>query len=376
MRILQLAKFYPPEPGGIESAVRELAAGLNARGLRADVLCAGKSWRSREERGPGGCRIIRAGAVGMLLSTSLSPALVVSLARLAPAYDVVHVHMPNPMAALALWLVRPRARVIVHWHSDVIHQRRALRLFEPLQRWLLSRADRIIATSAGYAAASSALAPWSAKVAVVPLGIGDNSSRSDPGRVTSIRDCYPGKRIVFALGRMTPYKGFEVLIEAAGRLPDDVVVLVGGTGTLLQQHRKRVSALGLDGKVQFLGPIPADDLANYHSAAYVFCMPSLNRAEAFGIVILEAMAAGRPVVCSDVTGSGMGWVNVHGETGLTVAPGSADSLASALNRLLAEPLLAETMGAAGRRRFLSQFTAADMVGAIAATYSELAADPN
>lgn len=373
MRVLQLAKFYPPERGGIESIVHELTEGLNAAGCPTDVLCAHRQRCSVDGRAPAGYRVVRAGSLGSLLSTSLSPTLPSWLARLAGDYDVIHAHMPNPMAAWALWRVRPRARLVLHWHSDVIRQQRALRLYEPLQRWLLARADTVVATSSAYAEASAALAPWADKLAVVHLGIGDNHARSDPARVAALRAAYPGRKIVFALGRMAPYKGFDVLIEAASLLPDDTIVLVGGGGALLEPHRAQVAARGLGDKLRFLGPIAEDDLTTYHQAADVFCMPSLNRAEAFGVAMLEAMAAARPVVCSDVAGSGLGFVNVDGLTGLTVPPGSAPALADALARVLAEPALAARLGAAARERYLSRFTATAMVEETTALYSRLVA---
>lgn len=372
MKVLQLAKFYPPERGGIESVVHELTEGLNRAGWPTDVLCAHRAWRGVDEQ-VNGYRVVRAGSLGMLLSTSLSPALMARTRQLADRYDVIHVHMPNPLAALALWWARPSGKVIVHWHSDVIHQRRALKLYEPLQSWLLRRADAVIATSEPYARASAALLPWWDKVSVIPLGIGDNHARSEPGRVAALRATYPSKKIIFALGRMAPYKGFEVLIEAAAHLPDDVVVLVGGAGEMLSEHRAHVAARGLGTRVHFLGPIPESDLTTYHFAADVFCMPSVNRAEAFGVAMLEAMAAGRPVVCSAVEGSGLPWVNTHGETGMTVRPGDPSALAAALRDLLTDSAAAARMGERARERFFSRFTAAAMVGDVASLYRRLSA---
>jgi glycosyltransferase involved in cell wall biosynthesis len=373
MRILQLSKFYPPDCGGIETVVRELTEGLNRRGWPTDVLCAGRQPTSRDERVPQGFRVVRAGSYGTLQSTSMAPALIGWTRRLAADYDIIHVHMPNPLAALALRCARPRARVIVHWHSDVIRQQLALRLYQPLQRWLLSRADAIIATSRPYADASPALQPWLGKLAVVPLGIGDNPTWTDPDRVAALRAAWSGRKLIFALGRMAPYKGFDVLIEAAARLPDDAVVLIGGSGPRLRQHRAHVDRLGLGAKVHFLGPIGDDDVNTYHQAADVFCMPSLTRAEAFGVAQLEAMRAAKPVVCSAIEGSGVPWVNLHGITGLTVSPGSAAELASALCRLLADPALAVRMGARARQRFLAHFTVAAMVDQTVDLYRRVAA---
>lgn len=371
MRVLQLAKFYPPERGGIESVVHELAEGLGQRGWPTDVLCAHRHWRSLEEPQPNGARVVRAGSFGTWLSTSMAPALLGHARRMLPGCDIVHVHMPNPLAALALWRVQPAARVVVHWHSDVVSQRLSLLAYEPLQRWLLRRADAVIVTSQAYADASAPLQPWHHKLAVVPLGIGDNPGRTEPGRVAALKAAWPGRKIIFALGRMAPYKGFDVLIEAAARLPDEAVVLVGGSGPLLGRHRAHVARLGLGQKVHFLGPVSDNDLTAYHEAADVFCMPSLTRAEAFGVAQLEAMRAGRPVVCSAIDGSGVPWVTQDGATGLVVTPGSPVALAAALRHLLADSPLAERLGRAGRARFEAQFQAGTMIDRIAAVYRGL-----
>lgn len=371
MRVLQLAKFYPPERGGIESIVHELTEGLNAAGCPTDVLCAHRQWRSVDERAPAGYRVIRAGSLGSLLSTSVSPALVARLWRIAPAYDIIHVHMPNPLAAVALWLVRPSARVVLHWHSDVVHQRRALRLYQPLQRWLLARADSIVATSQRYADASTALAPWRSKLTVLPLGIGDNARSSDEQSVQALRSAFAGRKLVFALGRLVDYKGFDVLIDAAGLLPSDAVVLIGGNGPIFDRLQARVRSLGLQDRVRLIGPIDDSELMTYHRAADVFCLPSISRAEAFGVAMLEAMSAGKPVVCTDVAGSGLAWVNRDGETGLLAPPGDHVSLAGSLRQVLSDANLARRLGGGARARFEQHFQATAMVSGFEQLYRRL-----
>jgi glycosyltransferase involved in cell wall biosynthesis len=368
VKVLQLGKYYPPEHGGMEAAVRELTEGLNATGLRTDVLCTNRHWRTAEEAWPGGYRVVRAAAPAMLLSTPVAPALLTQARRLLPAADVVHLHMPNPMAALALRFTPFRGRLVVHWHSDVVRQRIALRLYEPLQRWVLQRADAIIATSERYAGASAALQPWQSKLAVVPIGIADHRARACCCQGASVRARYAGKKIVFALGRMAGYKGFDVLVQAAALLPKDTVVIIGGGGELLDRLRDRVAEAGLGERVVLPGPIPEEDLSVYFSAADVFCMPSTTRAEAFGIAMVEAMSAGKPIVATDIAGSGVPWVNLDGLTGLNVMPGSPSALANALRRLLVDPSLGVRLGEAGRQRYLTEFTAGAMTRRVVDLY--------
>jgi rhamnosyl/mannosyltransferase len=357
MKVLQLSKFYWPVMGGIETVAWELTEGLNRAGIATDVLCSNQAPRSTRETFASGYQVVRAASWGMLLSTSMAPAMIFALRRAAPAYDIIHVHMPDPMAALALWAVRPKARVVLHWHSDVVRQSKALKLYQPLQTWMLKRADAIVATSHAYADASLPLRPWRSKVVIVPIGIRDHLPDACSERVEAIRRRFRGRKIVFSLGRMTHYKGFDVLIAAAEALPNDSAVMVGGDGDLLEAYRRTVARRGLAGKVQFLGHIPDTELADHFQACDVFCMPSTVRAEAYGVAMVEAMAMGKPVVATDIAGSGVPWVNIHGQTGFNVPVGQSGPLASALSHLLGSAALSQQLGAASRQRYLREFGA-------------------
>lgn len=372
MKVLQVSKFYWPVRGGIESAVFELTEGLNRAGLRTDVLCAHQQAVSETDHFDVGYQVVRAASLGMLLSTSMAPAMVSHLRRLVPDHDVLHLHMPDPMAALALYLVRPRCRVVVHWHSDVIRQRKALKLYGPLQTWLLARADAIVATSQAYVDASAPLQPWRSKVQVIPIGISDSHFRADHVRAAEIRRQYRGRKLVFSLGRMTYYKGFDVLIEAAAALPDDTAVLIGGTGELIDRFRADVARRGLAGKVHLLGEIPEADLPSHFEACDVFCLPSKSRSEAYGIAMVEAMMMGKPIVAADIAGSGVPWVNEPGVTGLNVPVGQPAALAHALAQLLADAPLRQRFGGAARRRYLDEFTAERMTARTIELYHGLA----
>lgn len=372
MKVLQIGKFYPPIRGGIETVAWELAEGMSRAGLRSDVLCASQHRVSSRESFASGYEVVRAASLGVLLSTSMAPAMVPALARLHRHYDLLHVHMPNPMAALAVYTVRPDIPLVVHWHSDVIRQRRAMMLYEPLQRWMLQRASAIIATSEPYVHASKSLQNCRDKVEVIPIGVSEPPP-SDGTDAQRIRDQYCGRRIVFSLGRMVYYKGYEVLIDAAAELPDDCVVLVGGDGELLAHYRDLVIRKGLDAKVQFLGHISDDALPSYFEACDVFCMTSTVRAEAYGITMVEAMARGKPVVATDIEGSGVPWVNVNGETGYNMPMGRPQMLAGALRRLLENSALRYRLGAAAHERYLREFTAKLMTRRTIALYERLQA---
>lgn len=375
MNILQVCKFYQPVMGGIETVAWELSEGFVRAGLHTEVLCSNQQRGTERHLFPSGYHVVRASSMGMLLSTSMAPAMVHELRRMSHRRDIVHVHMPDPMAALAIWTVRPKARVVVHWHSDVVRQRRAMKFYEPLQNWLLARADAIISTSTAYAESSVALKPWLRKVTVIPIGISDNRGQDFAPRTAALREQFQGRKIIFALGRMTYYKGFEVLIEAARSLPDETVVIIGGDGPEMTRHREAVERLGLQHKVLLPGHINDGDLPSYYEACDIFCMSSTVRSEAYGVTMVEAMVMGKPVVATDIAGSGVPWVNVHGVTGFNTIVSDPTSLASALNTLLADGDLRRRMGMAARARYLREFNADWMTQKTIALYDTLLRAP-
>ena len=371
MNVLQLTKFYPPVMGGIESVAFELTEGLNQRGIATEVLCANVSRKTVVDRSPSGYRVTRAASWGKLLSTSMAPAMLRLTGPACRRVDIVHVHLPDPLTNLALWLHNPKAKLVVHWHSDIVAQQRALRVYAPLQQWLLRKASAIIATSTSYADSSPWLRQFRDKVTVIPIGIRDPLGSVPPGAADLIRQRHVGKRIVLALGRMTYYKGFDVLIDAAAALPEDCVVVVGGSGELLDVHRTRIRLLGLQDRIAFVGRIPDAELSAYYAAASVFCLPSIARSEAFGVVLLEAMAMAKPIVATDITGSGVPWVNVHGETGLNVAPNDGQALAQGLCDVLRDPDSLARFARNGRARYMEQFRADTMVDRTRLLYEHL-----
>ena len=371
MKVLHVGKFFFPEVGGMESVLFDLVEGLNQSGVCADVLCANRSALGVEEYLPGGYTVTRSSTVATVASTSVCPGMPASLRRLAPNYDVIHVHLPNPMANLALLFAGYRGKVVLHWHSDIVKQRLLQRLYAPLLRWLLGRADAIIATSPPYAESSPDLLRWRHKVSVVPIGINEQSLTVDHQFLEQERARYKAKKVVFALGRMTYYKGFKYLIDAARHLPDDVMVLIGGGGELAEDMGRRIERFDLAGKVKLLGKIPVQHLGAYYALCDLFCLPSIARSEAFGVVLLEAMSFGKPIVATNIPGSGVSWVTKHEESGLNVPIEDSLALAQAINKLVANDLLRKSLGAAARKRFEAQFVAHSMVAATAKVYQEL-----
>ncbi|WP_440221809.1 glycosyltransferase [Dokdonella sp. MW10] len=377
MRVLHLGKYYAPQRGGIERHLEDLARWLVANGAEVDALVhqPGRILRSRSERRDG-VHVVRAGSLGTALYAPISPAYAWRMSHLLRERrpDLLHLHLPNPSAFWAL--VDPVARAlpwIVHWHADVSPDmpdwrvRLAYRAYRPFEQAVLARASAIIATSQPYLDASDALSRWHSKARVIPLGIGDEPGH-DP-RQAPTRPPRGGLRLL-AVGRMSHYKGFDILLDALARVPDASLVLVG-TGEEDAKLRERARGLGLAGRVDFRGDVDDDALHALYRCADVFVLPSLDRSEAFGIVLLEAMRAGVAVVASDIPGSGVRHVVADGASGVRVPRGNAEALADVLRQLGADPQRRALLGAGGRDRWQACFTLERSARQVLALYREL-----
>lgn len=368
MRILQLGKFYPVR-GGVEKVMYDLMLGLSERGVDCDILCA-------ETKGPGcvrrindHARVITTRTWVKAAATMLSPSMLSTLRSIAGDYDVIHVHHPDPMAACALMASGFRGKVVLHWHADILKQKFLLKFYAPLQNWLLRRADAIVGTSPEYLAHSPWLKGVTSKTLCIPIGI--HHVRPDEEGARVIRSRYAGKKIVFFLGRLIGYKGVENLVTAAQLLPDDYVVLIGGQGPLFESLAQRIAAEKLSEKVQLLGGIPQNELAAYYTACHVFCLPSVMKTEAFGIVQIEAMSVGRPVVATRIEGSGTAWVNAHGESGMNVDVDDPRGLARAVCHIVGDTARYREFCRGARSRFDQWFNYPTMIDNVQGLYGRL-----
>lgn len=363
LKVLHVGKFYPPHAGGMESHL-ELLCRTTKDKVDLTVVVSADGPRTTHET-IGGVPVTRIGTKLTLASASFNPGMARAIRR-ADA-DVVHFHHPNPTGALSYFAARTRGRLVVTYHSDIVRQKVLGPMVSPLTHALLRRASAIIASSPQYAASSPVLRRHASRVRVLPFGIdADEFQRVDPAEVERIRADF-GPRIVFAAGRLVYYKGFDVLIRAMRSV--DARLLIAGGGPLRDELRALAAATGVEDRVTLLGPVP--DLRPYYHAAHIFALPAVARSEAFGIVQMEAMACGVPVVNTSLD-TGVPFVSPHGETGLTVPPGDVDALAAALARLLGDPALRRRMGEAGRRRVETELGAGTMAARTVALYREVA----
>jgi len=385
-RILHVGKFFPPVPGGIETYLADLLdasldAGLDVAALVHQPHRSPSSGPARNNRFP----LYTVPSYGQLLYAPVSPGFPLALHRAIRSFrpDVLHLHLPNPSAFAALALpCAGRVPWVVHWHADVdgtalsplVHW--AYRLYRPLEQAVLRRSARVIVTSPDYLAGSRALSAWHNRCRIVPLGVSPTRLRDiGPAQRDQAGHAWPqrsGLRVL-AAGRLTYYKGFEVLVQAIAKAEPSVTLVIVGEGPSRTKLEEQIRGLKQEHRIRLLGYREDSELQGLMAACDVLCLPSIDRSEAFGLVLLEAMHYGRPVIASDIPGSGVGWVVRQGGHGLLVPPGEADALADALNRFQAQPDLRKHFSQIATQRFAGTFGLTASVEQLALLYQGVCA---
>lgn len=363
LRVLHVGKFYPPYRGGMESHLQTLARELAAE-ADVEVIVANEGRKTvREMDGP--VPVTRIGTAAKVASATLNRGMAAAIR--ASKADVVHFHHPNPTAVLSYLASGRRGPLVVTYHSDIVRQRVLGALFTPLLHRFLGGAHAILASSPDYARSSPVLRKHAGRVRIVPFGIRVQEYESARAEaVAAIRAEY-GPRLVAGAGRLVYYKGFHYLVRAFASIPGPARLVILGDGPLRGELEALAAQLGIAERVSFPGSVPA--LAPWYHAAELFVLPAVARSEAFGLVQLEAMAAGTPVVNTRLE-SGVPFVSRHGETGLTVPPEDADALAAALRTLLDDDALRARLGRAARERVRREFSLERMVADTLAVYRD------
>lgn len=355
--IVQIGKFYPPENGGIETVTADLAQGFAREALASEVVVFTKN--ARENALVDGVRVVRRKCAAVLSSQPIGLAWIFAAIGRARRADVAIIHAPNLMGGIVSPFLG-RARSIVYWHSDIVNKGLLGRLAKPLETIMLRRAEQIWVTSETYAQSSPSIAPYRNKIRLMPIGIADAASAPTAELSPQIRDFLRGRRYALSVGRLVPYKGFDDLIRAAALLSPDEAIIIAGGGPLQRELTAAIEAAGVADRIMLTGRVPDDLLRALFAHASLFVMASNQRSEAFGVVLLEAMAFGLPIVATDIAGSGVPWVAGNGELGAIVPVGSPPALAKAIHHILALPDTS-ILRQRSRARFAGQFRADAMV---------------
>lgn len=353
-RILHTYKTYSPDPtGGVAEVMAKILSCL--RDFENSVLVARAKGRGRtivqDET------TIRAvGSLGELSSMPIAPAYPLVLARAARTADVVVHHAPFPLADLGLLIPLPaHTGLIVYWHADVVRPNPLTRAVAQLSRHTLERADRIVVSHEAVIKNSAVLRPYAGKCTVIPFSVDaaywSTLDLAQKTEASELRSRFP--RLIVAAGRLVPYKGFDILLEALRAIDAQLIII--GTGLMRNELESKIKNFGLGGRVFLAGHKTRDQMKVIFHAARVFAFPSITPAEAFGLVQLEAMSAGLPVVNTALP-TAVPHVARHELDGLTVAPRDIRGLAQALCRLLDDPQLAQRLGQTGRQRAEKDFS--------------------
>jgi glycosyltransferase involved in cell wall biosynthesis len=369
MRVLHVYKdVYPPITGGIDRHIDAVRTALPD--VQHDVLVCSRKLRTIQRAAPSGAgREVLVGELGRVLSTPIAPAFPLWLARMARG-AIVHLHMPQPLAELSVLLIRLRSPLLISYHADIYRQRAMIFLYKPLVIRALRRADVVITGSERLRAGSPLLREAGVASHVVPYGIDaarwwpERTNRAD---VEELRARY-GDLHVLAVGRLVPYKGFDRLISAARRIPCPIVIV--GEGRARKDLERQVRDLGVGSRVHLVGEVSDARLAVHLAAASVFVLPSTNRAEAFGISLLEAQAAELPVIATEV-GTGTTEAFVPGKSGRLIPPSDTEALVAAVSELLAHQELRKSMGKAGRQHVERHNSLGSLARRLGPIYEEL-----
>lgn len=363
-RVLHIYQDFYPKRGGIEDHILHLASFPSERYTHSVLVSAtGMTTQRQKIRG---IDVVHAASWGRYY-TPFCPTMPYWIKKLAP--DLLHLHHPCPMAFLAAMLVRQPIPIVVGYHNDVVKPRALIRAFDLFQRIVLRRASAILVGTESYRQASPFLASFQPKCHVAPYGIPLDQFVSTAERdeqSAQIRQQYPGPLLLF-VGRLCYYKGLDIALKAMAKV--NGTLLIVGTGPLLADVRQQIQDHQLQGKVFLVGPVDDATLAAYYDACDMLILPSVYSSEAFGLVMLQAQACKRPVICSDLPG--MSTVNVANETGLLVPPGDADALAQAIIRLCEKPELGRQMGEAGWKQVEEKYRIELMVSRIEEVYNQI-----
>jgi glycosyltransferase involved in cell wall biosynthesis len=357
--ILHIPNYYPPHLGGIEDTCHIIVTTLQDTNLYAQKVICFNDGRNIQYDVYNNVEVIRVGTWEKIANQSLSYAYRKYLLSLIKEFkpDIIHFHAPNPLVSIYLLLLIPKKiKLIVHWHSDIIKQKGLIyTLYNPFEKLLLKRADKIICTSPLYPKYSDPLQPFQQKIIVIQSLINLNKFvdiDKNINAVNMIQDCFNNKKLIFFIGRHVEYKGIEYLLQAEKDIEPEAIILIAGSGPLTEKLKAKYTS----DRIIWLGRISDEELRNYLVAADIFAFPSITKNEAFGVALAEAMYCEATPVTFTIEGSGVNWVSIKDETGLEVENRNVEAYAAAINELLRNDDKRKLLGENARKRVLENFT--------------------
>lgn len=375
MKIIQTNKAYYPKIGGIETAVKTLSEGfVNEYNVEVEVLvCNHKINYKKDSIKINGVGVTYLPTYGFALSLPLSPSYPWELLKMEG--DILHIHQPFPLADLTFEIF-PRlkkkfSKIITAWHCDITRQKWLLPVYGKFIHRFLKTVDKIIVSNPYIIESSEFLRHYKNKCEVIPIGVDlDWVFESEPEKSLSAKESKSDKNyLILFVGRLVVYKGIEYLIESMQYIENASLIIVG-SGPLEKPLKNLISKLNLETKIKIIPEVEEDTLHDYYKNCDVFVLPSINKTEAYGIVQIEAMACGVPLVSTEL-GTGTTFINQNGINGIVVPPSNAKELAEAVNRILGDHQLSQILGINGKKRALQEFTSNKMIQTTYQLYQQL-----
>ncbi len=328
MKILQISKLYYPWIGGVEKIVQQISENLKDD-FNISVLCCRPKGRTKREK-INGVRVIKTSSLGLFWGMPFSFSFLRLFRKMRNNFDLIDYHYPFPLADLAIFLFQPKGKLVVHYHADIVRQKILNFLINPLTFNTLERADLIIVSNPNIIKSSLYLRNFQDKCKVVPFGVDlEEFQKPDKVKVKEIKKNY-GDFVLF-VGRLSYYKGVEYLIKAIKDL--DVNLVIIGEGEEKEFLVEEIEELNIENKVFFLSFMTKKELINFYHSCRVLVLPSIFESEAFGIVLIEAMACGKPVISTEL-GTGTSFVNQNRITGFVAAPQDPQELCFLIERVI------------------------------------------
>lgn len=360
--IYQISKFYAPYKGGIETVVQNLSEGLVARSHDVTVVCYGND--RPYVTLINGVRVLRAKYSRIWASQPISLNIFRYIYEAFTSADIINIHSPNPLAEFAVIFIRilglmrliknKPLKVIVSYHCDITRQKILIAPYKWFFKIFLKITDHVVVSSNQLKENSKFLSGAKSKTKVIPFGIPKVLSITETSLAKKALDPY----FIF-VGRLVHYKGVSVLLDAVRQANVNLKII--GDGPLRSELMSKAKEMKLDHLVEFLGPVEDDAIKNsYISKSLALVLPSIDESEAFGIVLIEALSMGVPIITTRIP-TGIDFVNDDGVTGIKVAPSNIGSLASAMLELQGNVSLRSKMSKSALERYALLFDVNRMV---------------
>jgi rhamnosyl/mannosyltransferase len=368
MKVLHFYKTYYPETfGGVEQVIFQICEGTHAYGVESTVLSTAKTPKARHDIGSHKAETAKTNFE--VLSTPFSASAIPLLKKLAQDADIIHYHYPWPFMDMAHIIARISKPSVVTYHSDIVRQRVAMKLYTPLMHRFLSSVDKIVATSPNYIESSPVLKAYTEKTEVIPIGLDEKTyPLPDQMTISEWQSRFPAPFFLF-IGVLRYYKGLDTLLQACERTPYPVLIIGSGP------EEARLQQIAQNRHIRnahFLGALPDKDKVALLHLCHAAIFPSNLRSEAFGISLLEAAMYGKPLISCEI-GTGTTYINKKNETGLVVHPDSPDELSHAMKWLMENPKAAQAMGINARNRYERLFRADTMAEKYHELYNKIKA---